>query len=179
MIADTKPQNIIVVAMIIFGIASGIGIATTANFYGGSYVIVKYLDVGLEEVRVGNLNPDNLTINPAIQMDFSIVAPEASAGEAYVTFLTASVYLNGDKLSYATFRRSIPSEHRTVTPGYDQTFTITSSIREPIDKYTLYNASADGEWVWGITLTIFYDVFDSPGDQVRVLAFSYEGYEEP
>lgn len=179
MISDTKPQNIIVVVTIIMGIISGVGIVTTANFYGGSYVIVKYLDVDLEEVRVSNLDPTNTTINPSIQLDFSIVAPQTAAGEAYLSYFTASVFLNGDKFSYTTFRRSIPSEHRTVTPGYNKTFTVRSSVTEILDKYTLYNASVDGEWTWGISLTIFYDVFDSPGDQVRVLAFSYEGYEEP
>ncbi|MHA2085537.1 MAG: hypothetical protein ACXABD_17405 [Candidatus Thorarchaeota archaeon] len=54
MISNTKPQNVIVVVTLILGIVSGIGLANSASYFSGSYVIVRYLEVDLTNVRVTN-----------------------------------------------------------------------------------------------------------------------------
>jgi len=175
MISKTKPQNFIVVVTLILGLVSGIGLASTASYYSGSYVIVSYLQIDLDEVRVANVDPTNTSINPSIALDFSFVAPETSDGEATVTYLVATVYINGDKMNYASFRKNIPSASRAITSGYNKLFTVSSSIIEMEDKNVLYNASADGDWTFSITLTVFYHVFNSPAESVRIIPFSYEG----
>jgi len=158
MISKTKPQNFIVLVTLIL-----------------SYVIISYLQIDLEEIRVTNLDPTNTSINPSIALDFSFVAPETSDGEATVTYLLATVYINGDKMNYASFRRNIQRDYRAITSGYNRIFTVSSSIPEMEDKNVLYNASADGDWTFSITLTVFYHVFNSPAESVRIIPFSYEG----
>ncbi len=175
MISDTKPQNLIVVIMIVLGVVSGFGLATTANYYGGSYVIVSFLEVDLEEIRVTNVDIENVTINPRVALDFSFLAPEASSGEARLDYLTVSVYLNGDKFNYVTFRRDIPSDRKTLTSGYNETFTVQNTVTVINDKWLLYNATVNDEWVFAVTLTMFWRVFNARAPSVRIIAFSYEG----
>ena len=175
MISKTKPQNLIVVVTIIIGLVSGIGLASSASYYNGSYLIIQNLQINLEEIRVTNLDPTNTSIDPEIALDFSFVAPETSDGEATITYLLATVYLNGDKMNYASFRRNIQSASRAITSGYNKTFTLSSTISELDDKYVLYNATADGDWTFSVTLTVFYHVFNAPAESVRIIPFSYEG----
>ena len=175
MISDTKPQNIIFVVAMIIGLFSAAGLASSAAYYSGSYSIVRYLDINMTDVRVGNFDPDNLTINPSLVVDFNVLAPPAQTGEAKLTFLRVTVYLNGDKFSYTTFRKDIPRDFRTLYPNYNETFSIGSTITVEHDKQILYDAYNNDEWVFSFTLTVFYDIFDSPGDQVRIIAYSYNG----
>ena len=175
MISDTKPQNVIVVVTLILGIMSGIGLANSASYYSGSFVIVRYLDVSLDDVRVTNVDPTNETINPALYLDFNIKAPNASSGESRITFLTLSVFLNREHFQYAVFRKSISLDHQTILPGYDRTFTISSTVYELLDKQILYNATLNNEWIFSISMNMWYSVAQSDVDQLRQLSFSYNG----
>jgi hypothetical protein len=159
----------------IIGLVSAASLMTGAAYYSGSYSIVRYLEIDMVDVRVGNFDPDNITINPALEVDFHVQAPPAQTGEAELTYFTMSVYLNGDKFSYTSFRRDVHRDLRTLYPNYNQTFSIGSTILEIQDKQMLYDAYENEEWVFSITLTVFYDIFDSPGDQVRIIAYSYNG----
>ncbi|MGQ4872212.1 MAG: hypothetical protein ACP6IT_10320, partial [Candidatus Thorarchaeota archaeon] len=98
-------------------------------------------------------------------------------GHATLTSLTAKVWLNNDSLSYANFRYTIPADGRTVASGYDRNFTVRGMITEMPDKYVLYNASANNQWVFSVRLTLFYHVFESSAESVRVLMFAHEGVE--
>ncbi len=171
MISDTKPQNILIIATIVVGLISGLGLASSAAWYSGSYSIVRYLDIELTEVRVGNFGFDNMSLSA----QFNVQAPAVSTGEAQITFFGMSVYLNGESFRYTTFQKSVPTELRTVYPAYNETFRIGSTILSEIDRQIILDASESGEWVFSMTLTVFYDIFDSPGDQVRQIAYSYNG----
>ncbi len=175
MISDSKPQNIIFIIAMILGLLSAAGLASSAAYYSGSYSIIRYLDIDMIDVRVVNFDPENTTINPALIFDFNVQAPPAQSGEAKLTFFTMSVKLNGDKFSYTPFRRDVHRDLRTLYPNYNETFSIGSTITVDQDKQTLYDAYSNDEWVFSITLTVFYDIFDSPRDQVRIIAFSYNG----
>ncbi|MHA2424314.1 MAG: hypothetical protein ACXAEF_05970 [Candidatus Thorarchaeota archaeon] len=175
MISDQKPQNIIFVITMIIGLVSAASLASSAAYYSGSYSIVRYLDIDMTEIRVSNFDPDNITQNPIMNVYFNVEAPPAQTGEAQLTYFTMSLYLNGDKFSYTSFRRNVPLDLRTLYPEYNETFRIGSTILEPEDKQILHDAYDSDEWVFSITLTVFYDIFDSPGDQVRIIAYSYNG----
>ena len=175
MISDQKPQNIIFIITMIIGLISATSLATNAAYYSGSYAIVRYLDIDMVDIRVNNFDPENTTINPGLTVDFKVEAPATQTGEARLTYLTMSIYLNGDKFSYTAFRRDIPAALRTLTPSYNETFYVGSTITVDQDKQLLYDAYENDEWVFSITLTVFYDIFDSPGDQVRIIAYSYNG----
>ncbi|MHA1216140.1 MAG: hypothetical protein ACTSPE_05000 [Candidatus Thorarchaeota archaeon] len=177
MISDAKTQNVIVVVTLLVALVSGGALYNTTAYYGGSYIIVTYLDVNLTNVVVTNLDPTNMTVNPAVSLVFNFKAPEALSGHATLTSLTAKVWLNNDSLSYANFRYTIPADSRTVASGYDRNFTVRGTITELADKYVLYNASASSQWVFSIRLTLFYHVFESSAESVRVLMFAHEGVE--
>ncbi|MDF1540819.1 MAG: hypothetical protein P1Q69_18120 [Candidatus Thorarchaeota archaeon] len=171
MISDTKPQNILIVATIVIGLISGFGLASSAAWYSGSYSIVRYLEVDMTEIRVGNFGLENMSLT----VTFKVEAPSIQTGEAQITFFRMVVYLNGESFSYTTFQRSVPLELRTVTPAYNHTFGVGSTILSEIDRQIILDASAAEEWVFSVGLTVFYDIFESPGDQVRQIAYSYNG----
>ncbi|MFW9848440.1 MAG: hypothetical protein ACFFF4_04825 [Candidatus Thorarchaeota archaeon] len=175
MISDQKPQNIIFVITMILGIVSAAGLTTSAAYYSGSYAIVRYLEITKTDLRVAGFDPDNHTVNPALLVDFNVKAPPAQTGEAKLTYFTMSVHLNGESFKYTTLRKNIPLEHRTLYPNYNENFTVGSTITSESDKQLLYDAYENDEWVFAITLTVFYDIFDSPGVQVRVIAYSHIG----
>jgi hypothetical protein len=174
MISDAKPQNLIIVAMMVLGIFSGIGLANSALYYGGSYTMVRYLDVELANVSVGGFDPENFENSTlSLGLEFDVSVPSGTPGDAEITYFTAVVYLNGDKINYATFRRSVPLDNRALFPEYNRTFTIGSSILSEIDKALFMDAYNSDEWVFSIQLTIFYNVFDAVGESVRIIAYSW------
>ncbi|MFW9980143.1 MAG: hypothetical protein ACFFEJ_18820 [Candidatus Thorarchaeota archaeon] len=173
MISDAKPQNLIIVITMIAGIISGIGLVNSASYYGGSYTMIRYLDINLVDVAVSNLDPDNITQNPGLSMVFNVYAPPGAPGDAEITYLTAEVYVNGDKINYATFRRDIPLALRSLYPEYNQTFAIGSTILQDLDKQVLIDAYNSEEWVISIQLTLFYNVFEAVGESVRIIAYSW------
>ncbi len=175
MISDNKPQNIIFVITMIIGLVSAASLVTSAAYYSGSYSIVRYLEIDMVDVRVGNFDPDNFTVNPYLIADFHVQAPPAQTGEAQLTYFTMSVYLNGEKISYTSFRKNVPLDLRTLYPNYNETFAVGSTITVDQDKQMIHDAYQSEEWVFSFTLTVFYDIFDSPGDQVRIISYSYNG----
>ncbi|TFF92783.1 hypothetical protein EU546_07155 [Candidatus Thorarchaeota archaeon] len=176
MISDTKPQNAIVVITLIAAIISAMSLYSTASYYSGSYVLVQKLDVELVEIRLGNFHPENETINPSVAADFQFVAPATGSGTTRLYSLTVSIYLNGESFDYSYFRKIIPLEDRLVTSGYNKTFTVSSTIDSEIDKQLIFDAYSSGDWTWTSTMRLFYIVFESPAQSVRVLTFTYSGY---
>ncbi len=173
MISGTKPQNLIIVITMIAGIISGIGLANSATYYGGSYAMIRYLDIELVNVSVSNFDPANITQNPALFMVFNVYAAPGAPGDAEITYFTAELYVNGDKINYATFRRDVPLTLRPLYPEYNETFSIGSTILEELDKQVLVDAYNSEEWVISIQLTLFYHVFESVGESVRIIAYSW------
>lgn len=173
MISDAKPQNLIIVITMIVGIISGVGLVSSATYYGGSYTMIRYLDIDLVGVSVSNFDPGNYSQNPGLSFTFNVYAPPGAPGDAEITFFTASVHINGDELSYARFRRDVPMDLRPLYPGYNHSFALGSSILEDIDKATLFDAYDSEAWVFSIQLTLFYHVFDSVGESYRIIAYSW------
>ena len=157
----------------IAGIISGIGLINSATYYGGSYTMIRYLDIELNDVAISNFDPGNYSQNPTLSMAFSVYAPPGAPGDARIKFFTAAIRINGDELSYTRFRKDIPLAYRDLYPEYNETFVIGSSITEDLDKATLFDAYASEEWTISITLTLFYEVFDQVGESVRIIAYSW------
>ena len=176
MISDTKPQNLIVVITIIAGIIGATTLYSSASYYGGSYVLVQRLNVELTEIRLGHFDPSNESIDPSISAYFRFEAPETIGGKTRIYSLTVSIYLNGESFDYASFRRIIPLEDRLVTSGYNKTFSVGDTIDSEIDKQIIFDAYAAEEWTFSVTLRLFYIVFESPAQSVRILTFSHSGY---
>ena len=177
MIADTKTQNIILVATLILGIVSGLGLATSSSYFAGSYGLVSNLEVNLLEVRITALDPTNESINPRITLVFNVKAPPGSAGDALLTFLRARVTLNEQLFVYTQtqWRKNIPVADQPLYPGYDTNFTMGETIYTLSDKQILYDAYDSDEWTFSIRLTVVYNVFGAEASP-RYITFSHEGY---
>jgi len=178
MIESTKTQNAIVVATILIGVFSGVGLVSSTSFYSGSINVVASLDIDLQDILIANLDPTNESVNPALVMVFSVKAPQTGTGQMTLTFLRASVNLNNESLSYTSFQNFIVLKDRSVTPGYDRNLTVGSTILSLQDKQLLYNASEKVQWTFSITLFVFYHVFQSRAEEVRILVFAHEGYTD-
>lgn len=161
--------------MILISVVSGISLVNSAAYYGGSYVMVTYLDVSLDKVVISNFDPSNHTVDPRLSLVFRFEAPMTLSGDATLSFLTAKVYLNNESINYAAFRLNIPSDKRSLYPGYNQTFTLSSLISDDVDKAIFFNASTLNKWTFSIRLTIAYHVFKSTVDSHRIMMFAHEG----
>jgi len=177
LISSERSQNVIMVITLIIGILSGVSLAGSSAYYSGSYLMIQYLEIDLIGVRVNNLQPENETVNPGLSVSFNMQVPETLSGDASVTFLRASIYLNGESFDYASFTKRLSAENRELKPGYNRNYTIGSKIEVASDKELLYNAYDESNWTFSILLTIFYHTFDSDASQVRVVSFSQVGVD--
>lgn len=176
MIADTKTQNIILVATLILGIVSGMGIASSSSYFNASYGLVSNLEVDLLEVGIIDLDPTNESVDPRITLVFNINAPTGSAGDASLIFLRAWVTLNEAEFVYTQtqWRKNIPFANQSLYPGYDMNFTMSETIYTLSDKQILYDADDSDEWTFSIRLAIVYTVFGAESN--RYITFTYQGY---
>jgi len=177
MIADTKTQNIIVVATLILGIVSGLGLVTSSSYFAGSVALVTNLEFDLLEVRITSLDPTNESINPHITLVFNIKAPMGDIGDASLSFLRASVTLNEEPFIYAQtqWRKNIPEVDQHLYPGYDKNFTMGETLSVLTDKQILYDAEASDAWTFSIVLYVSYRIFDARVSS-RDITFSHDGH---
>jgi len=177
MIADTKTQNIIVVATLILGIVSGLGLATSSSYFAGSYALVTNLKFDLLELRITGLDPTNESINPRITLVFNVKAPTGYFGDASFSFFWASVALNNKSFIYSQtqWRKNIPAVDQHLYSGYDKNFTIGETLTALDDKQILYDAEASDAWIFSIVLHVSYRIFDTRVS-FRDITFSHEGY---
>ena len=177
MIVDPKTQNIIVVATLVLGIVSGLGLATSSFYFAGSYSLVSNLEFDLMEVRITSLDPTNESINPRITLVFNVNTPTDYFGDASLSYLQASVALNEERIIYSQtqWRKNLPAEDQHLIPGYDKNFTMGETLTVLSDKQILYDAESSGAWNFTIVLTISYRIFDSR-TSFRDVTFSHEGY---
>lgn len=175
MISNAKPQNIIIVVTLLVALVSGFGLANSATYYSGTYAMVRNLSITLEDVRVGNFLPNNYTNTPSLFFEFNVFVPQGPPGDAQITYFTAVVSINGNQMSLSTFRKDISSAaQRSLHPGYNETYVIGSSITANRDKGYLYAAYNSSDWVFSVTLYVFYHSFDAIGEEVRTIAYSWD-----
>ena len=176
MIADTKTQNIIVVATLILGIVSGLGLATSSSYFAGSYSLVANLELTILEVRITGLDLANESINPRITLVFNANVSTGSAGDASITYFRVQVELNERPFLYTQqWRKNIPLVDQPLYPGYNRNFTVGETIYELLDKQILYDAENSGDWTFDILLVLAYDVFGAAASP-RYISFSHEGH---
>jgi len=176
MLSNTRPQNAVIAITIILGVTSGIGLVSTTSFYTGSGIIIQHLHFDLEDILIYALDPTNESVNPALVFVFNVGAPQVASGEAYMMYLSVKVSVNARSLNYTSFERSVTGAERVLTSGYNKNVTVGSTITELLDKQVLYNASSAGEWAFNVRVTMFYHLFQSRSESIRVLVFSHEGY---
>ncbi|TXT57399.1 MAG: hypothetical protein BAJATHORv1_10100 [Candidatus Thorarchaeota archaeon] len=176
MISSEKPQNAIVIAVLVVALISGASIYSTANYYSGTYILVRYLDVEMVGLEITNMNTTDLDVNPIISLSFRFEAPSVAAGEARLSSFRCTVLLNGDELSYISLKKTIPQDRRTLTSTYNETFTVSEVIDTNIDKWTIYNASQSGEWFFLIEMMYFYYVFESRAVSFRPMTYDSVGF---
>ncbi len=163
MISDPKTQDRVVALMILVGVISAVSLVNTASYYSGSYYLLKDMQVELLEIRLSNLDIDNHTVDPVMRLTFRFQAPYTFQGNIQITGMSATVFLNRDKLSYTAFGLSVPEEYRLVSSGYTHEFTLSSTVHDINDKFTVYNASVSSSWVFAVRLQWSYRMFATAG----------------
>lgn len=181
MISDPRTQDLIVVTTLIAALISSVVLVQGVSLYTGTMAMVSGLDVDLEGVTVSDLDPDNFdpantSHVPRVLLEFRITVPLGASGTAFITSLTASLFLNEQKFVYVqSLFTNVPASLRKLYGGYNQTLVMTAVIYETYDKLILQDALQSGLWRFNVSLTLFYRVFDSRADSVRFYLFGYEG----
>ncbi len=162
MITSERTQDTIVAIMMILAVLSSFSLVNSATYYGGSEYLLYGMEVTLEEIRITHLDPTNVSIDPIMSLSFRFKAPSPPQGGIRLWDMYATVVLNNDSLSYASFGLYVPAEYRQVYPGYEHVFVLTSLIDDLPDKYTLYHAYGNNTWSFVIGFRWFYRMFTSP-----------------
>jgi len=175
MIESERNQNVIAATVLILGIISTGIIFVNVDYYSGSYALAGYVQVELEDIRVTNLDPDNETLIPGLFLKLNLKTGEQADGDVTLNTLVAFIRLNRQLIQYAAFRMNIPIDLRVLYPGYDQNFTLSSSLTDDHDQELLLDAYNNVNWTWSITIRYWYSVFVPENDAFREIAFSYNG----
>ncbi len=178
MIADIRTQNMIIATTIILSLVAASSLVVSTNYFVGSFSLVTNLDVQMISLILSNFDPTNMTKNPSIYLTFNIKVSGAGTGDVTLTYLTASVALNGESFDYISLHKKILPDAGRLYPQYERNFTLAASIRDDLDKAILLSAEEDGNWTFVVSLTLFYYMFKSKIDSVRFFVFIHEGFDE-
>lgn len=175
MIRREKTQNVIMAVVIVLGLISAASLVSSSNYYSASYLIGRYLEADLVGITVRNLDPENQTINPSISVKFNLKTPDVENGDATLTFLRASVYLNGESFNYIIFSKKPSGEAAKLGPNYDRNFSLGGSVIQEPDQQLLYDAYANSNWTFVIIFIMSYRVLNSEAVTRRTASFSQNG----
>lgn len=178
MISSERTQNIIIVVTILLGVISAVSLAGNALHYSGSYALVAYLDVDLEEVQVRNLDPSNDSSIPRLSFIFNAQTIAETEGEAYLRFLGLAVMLNGHTMTSVLFRYLLPADERALYPGFNNNYTLSQAVEGSDDKQAIFDAATSGVWQFNLTLRYTYTVLQSDTVSARYIFIYHEGVQE-
>ena len=172
MISSPKVQHSIIGFMIVLGVISAFSIASSTSYYTGSIYMIRYLDVNLEELRISGMDINNKTKPFSITMIFNIKIPDVPNGNVRLGTLSAVLSLNNDLLSYASFSKLLNVEDGTLYPNFNKNYSLRGFLDDQIDRFAIYNASADNNWNFAIEFRYFYWTFGSRNDVPVVFVFN-------
>lgn len=162
MIASERTQNFIVVTVIITAIISSGFLVGNIQYYGASYSLAGGMNVTLLDIQVSNIDHTNESLNPVIRLFFNMNTSSQYEGNVRITFIGATVTLNDDLLSYASFAYTPPEASQYVTPDFNRTYTM-ANYAISHDKETVLDADSTGIWNWTIEFRYSFIVFDERG----------------
>ena len=162
MIASERTQNMIVVTVIIVAIVSSGLLVGNATYYGGSYSLAGRLEVSMLEVKVANINHTAGSDDPSVSISFNLFTSSLYEGNVRITFMGASIRLNGDLLSYTpiAFIPSVADQY--LHPEFNENYTM-SNVAVADDREAILDADTSGTWFWEIHYRYSFIVFDEPG----------------
>ena len=160
MIASERSQNIIIVLTISVAIIGSGFMVGNASFYGGTYALTERLEVSLANIYVGNIDPGNLSTRPLISLVFNMRITLQVEGNARITFLGATVWLNDDLLSLMAFASTPSLADQYLHSDYNKNVTMTQSAGPPDDNQAVWDAYTSSTWAWNVTLRYSMIVFD-------------------
>ncbi|MFX1482922.1 MAG: hypothetical protein ACFFCP_07005 [Promethearchaeota archaeon] len=175
MISSERSQNIIVTVTIIAALASAVFLAGNVQYYGGSYALAGRLEVEVASTTVSNIDPSNSSVFPGIAFVFNMHSDVPAEGNVRLHFLGASVSLNGDQLSYTSFRYDVPYDRQLLYPNYNENFTLGRTTAS-LDRDTVLLANSTGQWHWEITFRYYFTTFDEANSITwRYVFFNWTG----
>jgi hypothetical protein len=174
MIASERSQNIIVVATIIAALVSSVFLVGNVQYFGGSYALAAALDVEIVETVVSGIDVTNESVYPHLSFTFNFRSDANIEGNVRIMFMGAEVHLNDDLLSYTAFAYTLPESLQSVTPNYNQNFTLGKSTHTIWDRDTINDAYNSSTWHWEIQFRFRFITFDEPNTITwRRIPFDY------
>jgi hypothetical protein len=161
MISSPRCQNAILVTTIVITIVSAGFIVGTAQYYGGTFVLINRLETSLSEIQLSDVDPSNSSVYPTITLIFNLKIPTQAEGNVRIPFFGATLWLNNDILSYAEFAYRPPLAEQYLHSDYDRNVTLIETANV-IDRQTILDAYSSSTWNWNITLRYYILVFDDP-----------------
>jgi len=173
MIGSERFQNIIIVVTISAAIIGSGFMVGNAYYYGGSYILTERLDISLAAINVSNADPGNSTGNPLISLTFNMRVTAQAEGNARVTFLGATLWMNSDILSLMAFAFYPTLADQYLHSGYNKNVTMSQSAGSPDDNQAVWDAYNTSTWAWNVTLRYSMIVFDLPGSITTRFLYFY------
>ncbi|MFW9956485.1 MAG: hypothetical protein ACFFCT_00320 [Candidatus Odinarchaeota archaeon] len=162
MIASERPQNFIIIAMIITTVISSGFIIGNAQYYGGSYILAGQLEVNLVDIQVSNVNTTDETEDPSLVLSFNLAIPAQADGNVRITFFGATVWLNNDLLSLTSFSLTPALADQYLYSNFDRNIAMSQTASSTSDRQTIIDAYLTSSWTWNVTLRYSFIVFDEP-----------------
>lgn len=160
MIASERSQNIIIALTIATAIIGSGFMVGNAYYYGGTYVLTERLDASLAAIHVSNVDLGNLSVRPLISLTFNMKTTAQVEGNARITFLGATLWLNNDLLSLMAFASTPSLANQYLRSGYNKNVTMSQSAGPPDDNQAIWDAYNTSTWAWNVTLRYSMIVFD-------------------
>ena len=177
MISSERAQNVIVSFVIIAAVVSSVLLVSNGQYYSGSYLLAGRMEVNLEELVVGDIDPVNASLYPIISLTFNFRTNSPIEGDVRLTYFDAVLWLNDDHLSLTVFNRYLNDDaNRVLHPGYDRNFTMTTRMNSNTDRTTVLDADDADTWNWFIRFRYSFITFNEANSKVtRVLYYNWTG----
>lgn len=177
MISSDRSQNVIVSFVIIAALVSSVFLVSNAQYYSGSYILAGRMEVIIVNTVVSNVDPTNESIFPGLSFTFNFRTDSPTEGNVKLTYIGASVTLNGDQLSFTVLNAYLNNHpNQVLHPEYNANFTLGNSVNSIADRAAILLADSIDTWSWFIRLDydfITFDKFDSVAR--RTLFFNWTG----
>ncbi|MHA2396763.1 MAG: hypothetical protein ACXAC0_08665 [Candidatus Thorarchaeota archaeon] len=156
---------------------SSILLVSNAQYFSGSYVLAGRMEVTIEEIIVGDIDPGNESVFPFLSFNLNFRTDSPTEGNVRLRYISGTAWLNDDLLSLTVLQRYINNDaDQILHPGYNSNFALGNTINSDTDRSTILQADSTDTWNWYLRLTYGFFTFDEERSLIyRTLYFNWTG----